>query len=454
MEKEEEEPTFEELLEQLKDQNANVRRAAARSLSEHENAWKTARYLKEAIIRENSTLTRNSLSYFREKILEKFTGEEKEETPFETLIEQLKDDNVKIQLWAFSEVKNSNNPKAIDVLISLLKVEFLDYRAIIALGERGDPQAVLPLLERLDYQTRCRKENVVFENEKTEELIRKSILQALGKLGDSRAVEPLISIIKDSNSIGRKEAIESLGAIGDRRAIEPIYSLLEEELSAEMVIVVASALRKLADYRAFEALLDVVENRVYELSGGPAWGIHELGEYGNRKATEIIVKHWNNPELMREYKKREAVVEALGKLQDVRSIDTLIEALSDSSYPTRVYAYEALCKFQDKIVVEPLLQHLVDDLPIISSHATMIFTTVREIDKEKTEELISNLTKQLVETKRLDRYKVFHLLYHLSREQVINPINKKLKQAYSLEKDRQYRDMMKRLLDGEDEYAL
>ncbi|MCE7748141.1 MAG: HEAT repeat domain-containing protein [Candidatus Heimdallarchaeota archaeon] len=455
MGKEEQEPIFEELLEQLKDQNANVRRAAARALSEHEDAWKAARYLKEAIMREKSPLTKNSLNYLFKKILDKNTGKEIEETPFEILIEQLKEDIVEIQLSAFNELINSKNPKAIDVLISLLKEDFLDYHAIVALGERGDPQAVLPLLERLDYQTRCIEETVVSKYEKSEELIRKSILQALGKLGDSRAVKSLISIIKDSNSFGRKEAIESLGAIGDKRAIEPIYSLLEEELNVEMVIIVASALRKLGDYRAFEALLDLVENRTDELSMNLAWGIKELGEYGNRKATEVIVKHWNNPKLMLESIKREAAVEALAKLQDERSIDTLIEALSDSSYTTRVFAYEALYKFQDKKVVAPILQCLIHDLLIISSQGAKIFTKMKELDKEKTDEFISSLTRQLMKREKFARYQVFHVLCILSREQVINPINRELKQAYTLEKDVYYRGKMRRLLRyGEDDYAM
>ena len=52
---------------------------------------------------------------------------------------------------------------------------------------------------------------------------------ALGRIGDIRAVEPLIEALKDEDKEVRMEAADALGLIGDTRAIDPLQQLLEDE---------------------------------------------------------------------------------------------------------------------------------------------------------------------------------------------------------------------------------
>lgn len=44
---------------------------------------------------------------------------------------------------------------------------------------------------------------------------------ALGKIGDARAVEPLIQNLKGRRRVALNETAEALGKIGDARAVEP-----------------------------------------------------------------------------------------------------------------------------------------------------------------------------------------------------------------------------------------
>ena len=55
------------------------------------------------------------------------------------------------------------------------------------------------------------------------------IVTALGKIGDARAVEPLITVLKDVNSNTREGAAIALGRIGDARAIEPLEQALTDD---------------------------------------------------------------------------------------------------------------------------------------------------------------------------------------------------------------------------------
>ena len=55
---------------------------------------------------------------------------------------------------------------------------------------------------------------------------RRTAAEALGQLGDARAVEPLTAALGDRNGAVRKAAAEALGQLGDARAVEPLTTAL------------------------------------------------------------------------------------------------------------------------------------------------------------------------------------------------------------------------------------
>jgi HEAT repeat protein len=88
--------------------------------------------------------------------------------------------------------------------------------------------------------------------------------RALGEIGDTRAVEPLIAALKDSNASGRKGAVAALGKIGDARAVEPLIAALAD--SHEVVqMLAADALGDIGDARAVKPLL-----AAFNREGSPA----------------------------------------------------------------------------------------------------------------------------------------------------------------------------------------
>ncbi len=58
--------------------------------------------------------------------------------------------------------------------------------------------------------------------------VRRKAAKALGKIGDSRAVEPLMRAINDSDSEVRCAAAKALGEIGDYRAVGPLTKALDD----------------------------------------------------------------------------------------------------------------------------------------------------------------------------------------------------------------------------------
>ena len=89
-----------------------------------------------------------------------------------------------------------------------------------ALGKIGNTRAVEPLIKKLgdrgEYQVR-EGLTVVFA-----QTVATSCADALGDIGDARAVEPLIELLTDRDPAHREAAMWALGKIGDARAIRPL----------------------------------------------------------------------------------------------------------------------------------------------------------------------------------------------------------------------------------------
>jgi bilin biosynthesis protein len=109
----------------------------------------------------------------------------------------------------------------------------------LALGELKNPRAVYPLVLTLHDEDRT---------------VRDFSAGALGKIGDRRAVKPLIHALQSDDYLGtRMAAAEALGKIKDPQAVEPLINALKD--TAPYVRQNAAvALEKLGDPRALQAL--------------------------------------------------------------------------------------------------------------------------------------------------------------------------------------------------------
>ena len=59
--------------------------------------------------------------------------------------------------------------------------------------------------------------------------VRAKAVEALGKIGDARVVEPLMQALKDEHWDVRRKAAWALGNIGDVRGVEPLIHALRDE---------------------------------------------------------------------------------------------------------------------------------------------------------------------------------------------------------------------------------
>jgi HEAT repeat protein len=205
--------------------------------------------------------------------------------------------------------------------------------------------------------------------------------QALGLLGDVRAVEPLIAVLRGNNFSLKCAAAESLGRLKDPRAFEPLSVLLwkgegELQIKAQEALTemgpmvveplcrillaqndprrffVADLLTKIHDVRAIGPLVSVLgvgENAIGTTAADALIGI------GSPAVAALLVAITSQDAVVRRLAAR-----ALGGIRDERAIESLLAALMDETVDVRRQALEAVAKFQDNRVLDALLFALSD----------------------------------------------------------------------------------------------
>jgi HEAT repeat protein len=237
-------------------------------------------------------------------------------------------------------------------------------------------------------------------------VVRKDAAQALGQLGDVRAVEPLITALTDGDRTVREAAAQALGQLGDVRAVEPLITALTDSATTVRETA-AQALGQLGDVRAVEPLMAALtdgDTTVREVAAASLGKLdwQPAGETGGRYW--VVLKQWDKCVAMgsaavepllvalkdSDSNVRQASAKALGQLGDagavgplitvlrgkdkelsqtavkvlveigIPSVSPLVTALRDPDKSVQQVAAEGLGKIGDTQAVEPLIAALED----------------------------------------------------------------------------------------------
>lgn len=127
--------------------------------------------------------------------------------------------------------------------------------------------------------------------------------RALGVLGDQSAIEPLVERLRDEDIDVCVDAATALGNIGAKDAIPSLIESLENDNSGEVCTVVTESLNKIGGDEVIDALMKVAAERPEGLEWDDDWDT------------------WWDVQ-------REAV-KGLGRCNDERAIDTLLNIIED-----------------------------------------------------------------------------------------------------------------------------
>lgn len=221
-----------------------------------------------------------------------------------------------------------------DLAIEILEDEYVSLRrvAVSVLGEFRVAKAVEPLI----------KADVDANQE-----LRLLIIKALGRIGDSKALPLLLKYVNHDRWDIRKEAILALGRLGDAAGMEPLITVLDDsdnlELNAFLVEAIGSH-----SYAGDESLLlkprvqISLLKQLHETTSGETKAsiIRALGRSRNPELYDEIVACIDSPV----WEVRKAVIEAIGLFPKVPSIEPLKKIVDSGDVILRSMAHRALQK--------------------------------------------------------------------------------------------------------------
>ncbi len=346
----------------------------------------------------------------------------------------LNDENSYARSEAFKALKAFADPRTIDSLIPFLRDSYVRSEAEEVLAAIGRP-AVKPLLEAFRdckyYDTKIGIISTLGEIggplalRKLAEIADSQVYsfsatQALGKIGKP-AVGELINLMNAKEPFVREEAIEALGRIGDKRAVQPLVEIIQKKDSSTLIPAV-KALKALDSSEAFPFLLSMLEYPDSNVRAFAAWELRDmndsravdplisllenddswivrrnatwsLGDIGDKCATPKLINAFKNPgkyyviavedaliriddttavpDMINELGGNNAgyAARVLGHLKDKRAVEPLINALKSGGRFTKEEAIKALGQLGDKKAVEPLIAELSDSNARIRNEA-------------------------------------------------------------------------------------
>jgi len=248
---------------------------------------------------------------------------------------------------------------------------------------------IYPEYEEAKINKKLAEEKLREQNRK-EEMERKTAEEYIEKLIEREDIEGLIGALKNRYAFVRAEAAEALGEIGDKRAVEPLIEALKDS-DPDVRWSAALALNEIGDERAVEPLIEALKD-------------------SNRCV-------------------RAEAAEALGEIGDERAVEPLIEALEDSDPDVRANAAEALEIIASNAiyVVDCLLVQARNLRINTKSEEEKLNEAKRKLDEKKFSNAVklANECKNSLERK-INEYK------QISAKQSLDLVYSKIKEAEKL----------------------
>lgn len=252
-----------------------------------------------------------------------------------SLISQLRRPDWAVQDQVAGELASLGKP-ALPLLLEALHDQDAHVRAGVAeaLGKIGDSQAIMPLVEAL-ADTRLASSND--EGDETKARIHAAL--ALGTIGDPKAFDALAQTLADaliSNWTLSWYVIDALSMLGDTRAVPLLIQCLEEPPDTD---VMKSARYGLVRFgrSAVPQLIDVLVNKDSKGRAFAAAALGQIGDLRSQGALADILKDDNEHPYLRD----EAAI-AVGQIGSDEAYDLLYSVFSSPAEDDRLRGSAAI----------------------------------------------------------------------------------------------------------------
>jgi HEAT repeat protein len=162
-------------------------------------------------------------------------------------------------------------------------------------------------------------------------------LKALESVNNARAVDALLTALRDGNADVRCAAAKALGNIRDARSVEGLCAAVGDS-NGEVRWAAGIALGNIGDPRAASVLIDALstsitkikETHKEELTGWCNTALASskaLGQIGDKRAADVLVTTLRNAN---DWNIKRNAATSLGQVKDPNAVEVLAEVLGDS----------------------------------------------------------------------------------------------------------------------------
>ncbi len=243
-----------------------------------------------------------------------------------------------------------------------------EVRAALArlLGELKDPSSVPSLLGALDFGA----------SDSDEKAANKEIVVALGAIGDKRAVPDLVKLLSVRDNYTVIAAIEALGQMKAADAYEPLNKLAVEESTEPFISKKAiQALGEIGDPRAVQALIRMMmkERRGVSFYVESSYALYQIGTPAadalihTADGSDKEILKWAAENKIVEPAVYAKAMQVLGDLHDPRGNKRMLSLLDYKNENlqfqlfVRMRAADALGRIRAKDAAKPLAAMLVEE---------------------------------------------------------------------------------------------
>ncbi|MBF5043653.1 HEAT repeat domain-containing protein [Aggregicoccus sp. 17bor-14] len=237
------------------------------------------------------------------------------------------------------------------------------------LGSIKDPSSVEPLTRAISANPRGGDNGA-----------NGAIAAALAQIGDARAIPALVKLLAVPDNYTRVEAINALGAIRAKEAVEPLAQLAtDDHTDAQVAKRSIEALGRIGDARAVPALVKMLTQERRNVSFYPesSFALFQLGRPAGDALLPVLegkdaqLASWAQGRRILPASYYSKAAQVLGDLRDRRAEGALMQRLAFSDSDPRIQAIvrmqaaDALGRMRTQAAIKPLTAMLVETDPVV-----------------------------------------------------------------------------------------
>jgi HEAT repeat protein len=239
-----------------------------------------------------------------------------------------------------------------------------------ALGDMKNPASVGPLGDAVDLTG----------TDSASHQMNKELAGALGEIGDPKAVPVLLKLLKARDNFTRVEAMEALGRLRAPEAVEPLIQLASDEGVEPFLNKKAiEALGLIGDARAVPTLVRMLtkERRGVSFHGESAFSLFQVGPPAAEALLAVLegkdeeLSRWAKQNHINPASYTFKAAQVLGQLRERRAEAMLVRQLAFKHEDARIQAIvrmhsaDALARMRSAAAVKPLAELATESDPSV-----------------------------------------------------------------------------------------